>query len=75
MRWILSIATLCWKLLNPGVRKEKERSRIEIQEFNQVKERQKGLKWIHLKKLSQEKKGIIQAPNKDLREIHIQNIF
>ena len=44
IRWILSIATLCWKVLNPGVRREKMRSRIEIQEFSERKERQKGVK-------------------------------
>lgn len=59
IRWILSIATLCWKVLNPGVRREKMRSRIEIQELVSERKDRRELKSIHLRKLSQEKTGII----------------
>lgn len=70
IRWILSIATLCWKVLNPGVRREKMRSRIEIQEFSERKERQKGVKIDSPKEIVTGENRNHLGP-KDLREIHI----
>lgn len=70
IRWILSIATLCWKVLNPGVRREKVRQKIEIQEFSQQKERQKGVKIDSPKEIVTGENGNNLGP-KDLREIHI----